>query len=124
MYFRLKNSLDADCFIHTFWNDEAHKMLADRLHEIVEMLDEAYGGYRSSVAMGGYVLVFMDAESYKNEIGKIEDYYHINPTHYEYRDVIGEQVQPDGKLYKEDLYLLSSDDSLVCIYPEEVKKYA
>ncbi|MBR1741562.1 MAG: hypothetical protein IJ733_06760 [Lachnospiraceae bacterium] len=121
MYYILQNRLDADNFVTTFWSDEKHRTLADRLYELIETLDGAYDSHRKSFEMGGYVLIFPDYADYKKDIAKIEEYYKINPSLYEYRDIIGEGRQPDGKKYREDLYLLSSDDSLVFIYPGEQK---
>ncbi len=112
MYYRIKDSLDAKILTDEIMAaDSGMSVIADRIKEKVSILDNSYGTYRKSVDMGGYVLYFPNQQTYRENISEILKFYHINADDYEYSDEIG-----NG--WHETLYLLSSDDGLVLIYPQ------
>lgn len=122
MYYRIKNSLDAKALANKLYQEGAEMCLvADRLLEIINVLDGNYGSHRKPFDMGGYVLYFPATDVYQREIGNILDFYHINPDSYEYLETIGGKPV-NGVEWKEELFLLSSDDSLVLVYPMEAGK--
>lgn len=115
MYYRIKDSLDAKALsAEIMASDSEMAVVADRIKKIVSILDNSYDAYRKSVDMGGYVLYFPNQQTYKENIPNIFSFYHISADDFEYSDEI-------GKGWYETLYLLSSDDSLVLIYPQEIK---
>lgn len=117
MYFRLKNKMDVELLVNSMLTDPKYQLLKNRLYEISDILDFNYGEYRGETDMGGYILYFPDKASYKAMIPKLEEFYHIDKDCYEYEDTYSE---PDNYAFCEDLYLLSSDDALVFVYPKEV----
>lgn len=121
MYYRIKNQLDAKILADEVLETKSlPKKVADRVLELAKILDDAYGVDRYAGAMGGYVIVFPSEGNYERYASKILDFHNMMFNEYEYLDNIGETVLEDGKHWKEILYLLSSDDSLVFIYPMEV----
>lgn len=120
MYYRIKNRLDAEALADEITkSDHSKVVVADRIKEIVDTLDDAYGADRTSFAMGGYVLYFPDYECYRKNIENISGFYNFDLNGYEYTEVVGEKVIGKQK-WIESLFILSSDDSLVLIYPQEV----
>lgn len=122
MYYRIMNRLDADALSKKICKDNiAEKIVADRISEIIDTLDDAYGGHRNSYAMGGFVFYFPDEATYEREYINILEFYRLNALDYEYSDLIGDAAI-QGKEWREELFMLSSDDSLVLIHPKEVVK--
>lgn len=116
MYLRLKNKPDLEGFSVLF-EEHGKKPLYDKMMEDIEVLDAAYGVGRQSYSMGGYLLFFPTEEDYKSSLGTLAEVYHFDPWIYEFDDSIWEEQNTDY-LWKKRLYLLSSDDALVMIYPE------
>lgn len=87
------------------------------MEELIAVLDGAYGSCRGAFDMGGYILFFGDIQTYENHISKIMEFYHLDKDLYEYSKQI-EGTADSTIQWREELYLLSSDDSLVLIYPE------
>ena len=117
MYYRIKNRLDAECMSRfLIEQSKNNQVLADRIVCIAKMLDDAYGETREAHAMGGYILLFPNEEAYADVIHNVMDFYGLNADLYEYADVIDNR---DGQEWQEKLFLLSSDDALVLIYPRE-----
>lgn len=113
MYYRIKDSLDAKVLTGEMMAaDNGMSAVAERIKKAVSVLDGSYGAYRKSVDMGGYVLYFPNQQTYREHISDILEFYHLNADDYEYSEEIG-----NG--WRETLYLLSSDDSLVLIYQQE-----
>ena len=122
MYYRIKNSLDAKALANKLYQEGKELcFVADRIVQIITVLDENYGSDRKPFDMGGYVLYFPTTDVYQREIGNILEFYHINPDGCEYQETIGEKPV-NGMEWKEELFLLSSDDSLVLVYPMEAGK--
>lgn len=96
-------------------------LLMDRINEITEMLDSNYSGQRSSKDYGGYILFFPTKEGYDSMIEKILRYYNLDFSLSEYEEIIGERTIGNTE-WHEQMWLLSSDDALICIHPEEVRK--
>ena len=117
MYFRIKNQLDAYALMEDIRCEDP--LLADRIGEIAAMCDANYSGHRSSRDMGGYLLFFPTKQGYDEQIGKILNYYHLDRSLNEYEEIVGERAIGNIK-WHEKMWLLSSDDALVCIFPEEV----
>lgn len=121
MYYRIKNQLDAGILAEEILETNAFpKLIADRVTELTNILDDAYGADRGAYAMGGYVFIFPSEENYEKNVSRILDFHHMEFEGYEYSDDIGETVLEDGRYWKEELYLLGSDDGLVLIHPKEV----
>lgn len=121
MYYRIKNQFDAKILA-----DEITELgsfphyIADRIIELAKILDDAYGGDRGSYAMGGYVLLFPNEHNYSVYVNQILGFYNLDLEDFEYSEIVGEKIMDDRKIWKEELYLLGSDDSLVLIHPKEV----
>ena len=120
MYYRIKNQIDAFALAEDIRC--SNSILSDRIREIAEMLDENYSGHRGSRDWGGYILFFPTKEGYENQIEKILRYHHLDPALYEYEEIIGECAIGNVR-WHEKLWLLSSEDALVFIFPEEVRQY-
>lgn len=124
-YFRIMNGLDADMLSVEIKNIDVGKskkavdILSGRIFELAELLDMNYGAKRGMCSMGGYILYFPDTDSYEKWIEKINTFYGINPESEEYEDII---CTMENVVWKEKLFLLSSDDAIVIVYPEKRKK--
>lgn len=118
MYQRIKNRLDAKFLLADMRAQDKNVFVGDRILELAGVLDDAYGGNRKAHDMGGYILYFPDAQTYENTVVDIWEFYNIEPTLYEYMEYIGESESNDIH-WVEKLFLLSSDDSLVLVYPQE-----
>ena len=88
-----------------------------RIAEALKTLDEAYGADRKAHDMGGYVFLFLSEENFNAEIGRIMEHYNLNKDYAEYCETIEQSRADDGLLWIEELYLLSSDDSILMIHP-------
>lgn len=117
MYQRIKNKLDMEIIKDFLESEQTNQNVVRRMEELTDILDGAYGGSRGAFDMGGYILFFGDIQTYGNHIAKIMAFYHLDGNLAEYSNTIegtaGSTIQ-----WREELYLLSSDDSLVLIYPE------
>ena len=117
---RLKTQLDFELYLEehpeTFCRNTGVK---NRIAEALETLDDAYGAERKAHDMGGYVLLFLSEENFNAEIEKILAHDHLNREFAEHSEAIEEQngADEDGMIWMEELYLLSSDDSLLMIHP-------
>lgn len=117
MYQRVMNRLDAEIFAEELEKQGIEQIVVSRMKEVVATLDDAYGMYRSFKSMGGYILFFKDEVSYKKTFEQIMSFYNLDKELYEYSDCISER-QDTGVEWWEELYLLSSEDSLVLIHPK------
>ena len=114
MFLRLKNVLDyeiAKADIDSMIDNES---VSFRIKEILSVLDEAYGANRLSKEMGGYVFLFSDEDTYNANIDKALEGNGFGTDIYEYSDVIGSN---QDRIWKEELYLVSSEDSITVIHP-------
>ena len=93
----------------------------DKMMEDIEILDTTYGVGRESYSMGGYLLYFPTENDYKASLDTLAQVYHFDPWIYEFDDSIWEE-QDTGCVWKRRLYMLSSDDALVMIYPEMISQ--
>lgn len=91
------------------------QMVINRMGEVIKTLDDNYGAERSCFDYGGYILYFPNEQTYQENISDIFSFYHINADDYEYSDTIS---RIKGQEWHETLYLLSSDDGLVLVYPQ------
>lgn len=92
------------------------RTVIDRMGEVIQTIDDNYGAERSCFDYGGYILYFPNEQTYRENISDIISFYHINADDYEYSNTIS---RGEGKEWHETLYLLSSDDGLVLVYPQE-----
>lgn len=118
MYQRIKNRLDAKFLLEEMRAQGKNVFVGDRILELAGVLDDAYGAERKAHDMGGYILYFPDAQTYEDMVVDVWEFYNIEPTMYEYMEYIGESEFNDIQ-WIEKLFLLSSDDSLVLIYPQK-----
>lgn len=118
MYQRIKNRLDAKFLLADMRAQGKNVFVGDRILELAGVLDDAYGRNRKAHDMGGYILYFPDAQTYEDTVVDIWEFYNIEPTLYEYMEYIGESESSDIQ-WVEKLFLLSSDDGLVLVYPQE-----
>ena len=63
-------------------------------------------------------LIFLREENFNAEIGRIMEHYKLNKDYAEYCETIEQSRADDGLLWMEELYLLSSDDSILMIHPQ------
>ena len=120
MYYRIFNELDARLLER---NNVANQDIVARVKEIIDTLGQAYGYNRGSKDMGGYVLLFDSHCDYLKNIEEILAYYKLDSDLDEYQDVIVCVNSNEEKTeWIERLFMLSSDDALVLIYPEEERK--
>lgn len=118
MYQRIMNEIDADILAEELEEKGADKAVISRLKELATILDRNYGQYRGNADMGGYILFFEDIGTYQKYFERIIGFYHVDRDLYEYEEDIADSSQT-ATVWHEKLYLLSSDDSLVFIYPCE-----
>lgn len=121
MYQRIMNELDVDILAEELEEKGTDKAVISRIKELVTILDRNYGQYRGNADMGGYILFFEDIQTYQNCFERIMSFYHLDRDLHEYSEVIKDSHQTATEWY-EELYLLSSDDALVFIYPCEEEK--
>lgn len=117
MYYRIKNTIDAQILAENF--SEEKQVIGNRIKEIADMLDGSYGSERKSSSYGGYILYFPTESLYNAYADRVLDFYNLDKDMYEYTEVIGEKAI-DGIMWHEELFLLSSDDSLVLIHPVKI----
>ena len=120
MYQRIKNKLDMEIIKDFLESEQTNQNVVRRMEELTDILDGAYGGSRGAFDMGGYILFFGDIQTYGNHIAKIMAFYHLDGNLAEYSNTI-EGTAESAIQWREELYLLSSDDSLVLIYPKAVE---
>lgn len=120
MYQRIMNSLDADILAEELKAKGMDKAVISRVKQLITILDRNYGQYRGNADMGGYILFFENIQTYRNYFEKVIDFYHLDKNMYEYSECI-RNGQQSGTEWHEEMYLLSSDDALVFIYPCEIK---
>ena len=113
MFYRIKNWLDARAVAALIDRENMDNTVGDRIQEIAETLDSAYGALRPAHANGGYILFFPSREIYEELVEPLEELYNIDPEQREYLDFIGR----DG-LWCEELYLFT-EEALVFVYPKE-----
>lgn len=119
MYHRISNRLDVKLLEKTMSLAEIPNVVG-RISEIIATLDENYGINRGNGTMGGYVLFFGTSSEYSNLKNDIFEYYKLDEDLYEYSDVIAiSGIGKNSVEWVEELYLLSSDDALVFVYPRE-----
>lgn len=112
MYYRIKNRFEVDLLHDTLQKHNIPAIVQERMYEITDILDSNYGIDRSSSAMGGYLLLFPTKEDYLNAAPTVLENYHIDSSLYEYDDALS----TENIGWREKLYLLSSDDSLIFMY--------
>lgn len=114
MFLRLKNLVDYEII-----KDDIDAMVCDscvveRVKEVLTILDDSYGKARTSRDMGGYVFLFSNETTYNASIDKILTNSNIQSSMCEYSDIISSS---QDITWKEELYLVSSDDSITVIHP-------
>lgn len=119
MYYRLKNEFEVDLFKNDLQRRNIPSIIIDRMSEIANVLDSDYGINRSSTAYGGYILFFPTTEDYKAMSPIVLQNYHVEPELSEYDDCLCTSSVVE---WHEVLYLLSSEDSLVFIFPTVKEK--
>lgn len=121
-YFRIMNQLDGKMLcedvLNNIKNESVRNKLTERIFEITNTLDDNYGDDRNSDSMGGYILFFEETESYEKWIDNIFELYHISSNLAEYHDTIV-TTEENETVWNEILFMLSSDDGLIIIYPEK-----
>lgn len=121
-YFRIMNQLDGKMLcedvLNNIKNESVRNKLTERIFEITNTLDDNYGDDRNSYSMGGYILFFEETESYEKWIDNIFELYHISSDLAEYHDTIV-TTEENETVWDEILFMLSSDDGLIIIYPEK-----
>jgi len=120
MYLRLKNLTDLEACASLF-EENGRMPVYDAIRKDLVILDDAYGISRRAFDMGGYVLYFPTTSDFRKDENKIYDAYHMDSNLYESEDVIWQDGMNDTT-WKRKLFLLSSDDALVFIYPETNEK--
>ena len=103
------------------FEEHGKKPLYELMMEDVEVLDTAYGVGRQSYSMGGYLLYFPTENDYQTSLNTLAEVYHFDQWIYEFDDLLWEEPNT-AYVWKRRLYMLSSDDALLMIYPELTSK--
>ena len=119
MYHRIMNKLDAEILKMDLNSGSVDEAVWKRIRDIVAILDNEYGENRNSSDMGGYILFFGDVDAYEQTFPKITAFYHLDKDLNEYSECISNKQESCIEWW-EELYLLSSDDALVFIYPKKI----
>ena len=114
MYYRIKNMVDARAISGLIGREGMDITIGERIQEIADTLDSAYGSHRSANAYGGYIIFFKTRECYEELIEELNKFYNIDPEEKEYLDYIGENGE-----WCEELYQFT-EDALVFVYPKGV----
>ena len=120
MYLRFKNKLDLEGFSRLF-EEHGKKPLYELMKEDIEVLDAAYGEGRPSYFMGGYLFYFPTENDFETSLDALAEVYRFDPWIDEFDDFLWEEPNT-GCVWKRRLYILSSDDALLMIYPELASK--
>lgn len=118
MYYRIKNELDAQAISHylqNFSDKSATQKITSRIVTLTDILDNSYGKERTADSYGGYILFFPTKECYTRNISNILIFHKLDPNDKEYSKLIYSNENTD---WFETLYLLSSEDALLLIYPQ------
>ena len=122
MYLRIMNQLDLECIREmlerSIPDEETRKNITSRLEQIIHTLDEFYFSDRNSFSYGGFVFLITEKHEAEKVREKIIQCYHLK-NKMEYDESI---CQNEGNVWKEELFLRSSEDSIVIIYPKENNK--
>ena len=118
MYLRLRNLVDIEACAALF--EQSHRMpLYEAIKEDLTLLDDAYGAERRAFDMGGYVLYFPTMHDFSLSEKKLYQAYNLDSEMYESNDIIWKDEET-GIAWRRKLFLRSSDDALVLIYPEAI----
>lgn len=120
MYQKIMNRLDVEILQEAFQAENIDNAVISRIKEVVSVLDKEYGECRNSSDMGGYILFFGDTQTYDKFFSEIIEFYHLDKDLFEYSEHICGTESKDVE-WCEKLYLVSSDDSLVFIYPRKIE---
>ena len=118
MYYRIKNKFEVDLLHPELERNNVPSIIQDRMLEITDVLDSDYGATRSSTAYGGYVLYFPTCDDYSIMAPVILQNYNIDPNLAEYDDLLWSSTAGTELEWHEELFLMSSEDSLVFIFPK------
>ncbi len=115
MFLRLKNQLD-----YNVNRDELKELISDdnvmmRIDEVLQILDDNYSSSRGSKSMGGYIYLYTNSEDYNTSISEMLRIQHLGIEDYEFSDVLSDK----RTIWKEELYLVGSDDAITVIHPLE-----
>ena len=96
-------------------NKENFHELVERLTDYVVILDAEYSADRESFAQGGYVFFISNCEEAETAREEIIRCYNLDGQ-LEFGNVFL-KCEDTKEIWKEELYLRSSDDAVVIIYP-------
>lgn len=115
MYYIIGNIQQFEAFTAAHGNIFPIQVL-ERLKKRIETLDGNYGSGRNLEAnLGGYAVLFPAISlTEQKERKEILERYHVPEEEFEYREEI---LQKDEYLWIEELYILSSDYSIIFFYP-------
>ena len=116
MLIRLKNKLDFTVSDDEISNLVGNRIVTDRVQEVLDTLDDAYGSSRSSIDMGGYVYLITDEKTYDLHIEELLAVYNVSSDMFEFSDTL---TSEEKRVWNEELYLLDSEDSITVIHPVE-----
>lgn len=125
MYQRILNKLDVNMLKEEADKNNVPRSVLERVEELVAILDSEYGTQRTYKDMGGYILFMSDIETYQKAYSQIITHYQISEETFEYSEIIKDSYnQHTNEEWVEKLYMLSSDDALVFIYPRKAQGVA
>ena len=133
MYFKVINRLDVEALRQEaedglLWSNESLTsdekevcmMSLSGVGETIRILDSAYRSDRDAEAdLGGFVYFFPSIKDYERYVGRIKDYHHMTGLITEFTDVLSEK---EGFQMVSETYILSSDYSIVLVYPVKTQK--
>lgn len=109
MYYMVKNKPDAEKAAALLQKRSGGSIVTERIKEVVGILDSAYGVNRMLSDYGGIVLAFPTRKDFDAGVKKVFSIFHLDGSMMEYREHTGG--------WAEELYMLSSDNALVFMYP-------
>ena len=122
MYIRIMNQLDLECIEEmlkqSISEEKSRKAVKARLEKIIKTLDEFYFTDRNSFSYGGFVFLITDRMEAELARKKIIQCYQLEDKQ-EYCECIWNN---EDNIWMEELYIRSSEDSIVILYPEKTKK--
>ena len=133
MYFKVINRFDVEALqqeaeARLLWSDEClttndkevYTKALSGVSEIISILDSAYRADRDAEAdLGGFVYLFPSIKDYQVYIEKIKEYHHMTGIIAEFTDILSENERFQ---IVSETYILSSDYSIVMVYPMKTKK--
>jgi hypothetical protein len=114
MYFRIKYDYEVKA-LRKSCSEPSMNRVYDAIEEKLEILESAYTGYKAYDYYGGEVFLFTDTSDFAELFPMVCKQYKLQEEQEEYTDVI---VRAEGVCWREKLYMLGSEYSVVMVFPD------